>query len=712
MKPKTLILGVLLIFLLTLQGISAQTDLADWQYDTASNAYSVGDCKNASIHAEIALDRYTADNSIVGITKTGELIRKINDCLWITADSNYRQSLNLLSEGSSYLNSGNYQNAKKSLDMAKVYLSRASSNYDYMISPDTRISKGLDDIEKLSGNIDSKLAETYLVEADSLYDRSLDFFENADYVNSMIYANQAYALFEEYGSESDLARVKLLRERLGEEILTLQQRAGYLYEKGVEDYSSANCTNGKYLSAMEYFQNARDTYIIINDFDSVEDLDYLINQTSDAIKNCGSVMLSELDDQLEIATTRLLLAKECTEYDSIRSDLLGLKQNSEELYVIFELKAFKSITSQADDLIEDVDKKAELCSGTQNAEKIYEQSYSAFQTADYEAAHTFVLQAIELFGETQNWGGITKSEKLRDDIEDMLSRLNESNDIYNQSLIYNDVADYENALMSVLRARDIYQNISRIEDVAKCNQTIKDIKKGNDTKNSAKELYELALKQLRYREYGNAIESVEKARELYEKINYAEGVKEAQELREQIPDPPRSSHTVFIVVIVSVLFIFVIWTRSRVMRDRREKEEKASELRKEQDEKEFMLEAERIKRETEKEKMMAERNRMRELLEVEKKTMKSVTTEKSSKKTVSPRKSGRKKKENQLSEEKTPVLASSAKSEKDDSQPKDTSGLKLDALSEKEKLKEFLKKERQALRDDLSETGNSENGTE
>ncbi len=622
MLRKTVFLGILLILFVGLIDVQAQASIADWQYDRALESYEAGNCNNASSHITVAFDRYTALNDVVGISKSNELIKKINDCIVALGDSYYVQALDYFVKGETHMGSGNYVDARSQFDFSILYLQHSNLSYQHMLP----IDRGrIDKINSKYSQVNGKIIETELRRADVLYAKSLEFIDKEDYLNALLYVDDASEICVKYDYESCIENCWILRKNILENIADMKERAKYLYEKGIEAYTTANCTNNGFFDALTQFTRAKDSYLLINDAAGTRNCEFIIDQTNAAILNCKDSMVNELDKLIHDVSTSLVLVTDCSEYEGIRERVIFSRDMAQELYDQFKLGVFKGKIGECDNLLTKIASEEAECLGLQNADEIYNNAYNLFTEADYEGSIVLVMQAKDIFEKMGDWGGVTKSERLIDILNEMIGVVNESDTLYNEAIKYYKVADYGNALSYVERAKAKYENISRIEEVVLCNSTIKDIIKGNKTKNKADGYYEEALKYITFREYGTAIESVETAKDLYKTINYVEGLEKADKLLTEIPPPKYDQPIIPALVIFSVLFIIFLWSRTKVEKVRAEKKSENEQKRMIEEKKEADVEAERKRRESEKEKMMMERKKLRDLLkqEREKETIKA-----------------------------------------------------------------------------------------
>jgi len=617
MLRKTILLGVFLIIVINSINAQTQKELADWHYELAVEAYNNGDCKNASVHVSRAFDLYTQIGDMVGETKCNELILKINNCLGPEGDSQYIQALDSYAKGEDYLNSGDYKKAKEQFDMALLFIYGANSSYQYMLPPDpSRIEK----INLKYRQINEKIIECEIMRADDLYVKALDSFEREDPITAKLYVDNASIIYTKYNHSEGIEKCQKLSEKILDVIAKLKERANYLYEKGVNAYTGANCTNEGFFEASDYFKQARDVYLLINDYDGALNCEYILNQTNKRIEDCKDTMLEIANKYYIDANTLLTLASDFDDYDEAEELANKAKKMYQEIYDRFKDSVSARKISECEELIRKINAGRENLNETQNAEELYDTALKLFADAEYENADILVKNARDIFERIGDWGGVTKCDRLIDKIDAVLDMMIEAEGYYNKSLEYHKVADYENATVYVEKAREIYMNISRIREVGMCNSTLKDISEGNKTKNKANQYYEEALRYLEYREYGTAREDAEEALRLYKKINYPEGIKKAEDLLKRIPVPPQPWTQVIIgpLIIVTVLFIILMWAREKIRKRRKEKEAEEKKRREMEEKRRAKIEAERIKREREKERMERERRRLKEMLEREK----------------------------------------------------------------------------------------------
>lgn len=616
MYNKRTVLTILIFFWLIFNAQAQSDDLANWQYESALAAYQRGDCKNASIHVKIAFDRYTSAGNTVGISQCNQLILRINDCLKMLGDSYYIQALDYYAKAEDSLRARDYINARKNLDQALIQLNLANSTYNYLLPVDVeRVAK----VNNKYSDTRSKIRESELMKAYDLYDKAVYYIEKRDYVTALSFVDNASGLCSLYSDQDCVQRCATLRAGLLDEVSKISERARYLYEKGVEAYTTANCSNEGYFVALRNFEEAKKTFILIKDYKSAEDSDYILKQVNTSLYNCAQQMLLDIDKSIQEVRTDLVLARDdCSKYAEIEKKINAIKAKAGDLYNRFHMYSFADRSGTCKRLLNELSDKKAKCSEIETAEKKYSEAYSFFKQAEYEKALVSAKEAHNIFIKGGDYGGVTKSEKLIDDTLIMLTKLNESNAYYNKALEYYNRADFNSALIYAKIARQAYLNISRMREVELCDKTISDITQGNATKNRADEYYDDARRYLEYREYGTALEKAELALDLYKKIKYGEGIKKSQDLIKSIPPQQSSPPILAILVVVSVVAITLLWMRSNVVREKKEKEMEEEKLRLMEEKRRAEEEAERRKKEEERQKIMLERQRIKELLEKDK----------------------------------------------------------------------------------------------
>jgi hypothetical protein len=626
MVSKKVVLGVLFFVALAIVSVQAQSELADWQYDQAFAAFNKGDCANSSVHAKLALDRYTSANNIPGIEKTNALIVKINDCLRPIGDSYYIQALNYYTKSLDYLNYADYKNARIQLDQSMTYLQLAKSAYMYLIPED--LSR-LTQVNTKMADVTAKIAESEKMKADELYLKAVFYIEKQDYGLALDYVDNASAICAQYGNTECVQRCNQLRDGIRSNLAVLIDRAKYFYEKGMEAYTSATCTNDKYFDALDNFKDARKTYLSAREYEQVKNCDYILNRTNEALQVCMQQLINSLDESIRDATTRMVLAGDnCSEYDSILQLVKNTKNHAELLSERFHMPVFIDRMTQCDGLTKQIKLRNFNCGESYSAETMYETAATMFQTAEYENASVLVRKSKTIFEKAENWAGVTKADRLIDGIDKMLLKVNESNAYYKKSQEYLKVADYENASLYIMKAKALYTNISRVKDVAKCDVVMADIRNGNATRGKADAYYAEAVQKYDIRDFGTARIKADAAKDLYKKINDVEGIAKVDALIQKIPDQDKPFLPPLVLLILgAVLLIVFLWTRTKVSREKSERTDFEDKKKSEEEQKLAEIEAERKKREEEKERMMLERKRLKEMLEKEKKAIKGERTE-------------------------------------------------------------------------------------
>jgi tetratricopeptide (TPR) repeat protein len=340
-------------------------------------------------------------------------------------------------------------------------------------------------------------------------------------------------------------------------------------------------------------------------------------------------LIKSLDDSIQEATTRLVLAGDnCSVHNDILALLKRTRDHAGVLQERFGGTVFEARQVQCDELKKKVVIAMVNCNESDKAEKMYNTAGTMFQDAEYENASVLARQAKVIFEKSGNWAGVTKADRLVDNIDKMLAKLNESNSYYQKGQSAMRIADYENASFYLLKAREMYQNISRVKDVAKCDASLSELNIGNSTKGKADALYAEAQKNYEARDFGTAQIKANAAKEMYKRINDVEGIAKVDAFLKTIPVYNDSRWLVMgLIVFVFIAFIVLMWMKTKVSREKRERTEVEDKKKFEEEQKLAELEAERKKREEEKERMMIERKRLKEMLEQEKKAIRGGASE-------------------------------------------------------------------------------------
>lgn len=625
MIRKTILFGIFLAMLASSVNAQTQEELAEQYYNLASDAFNKNDCKNASIYVNRAFDLYAQIGSVVGKTKCEDLILKINNCLGPAGDTLYIQALDYFTNGVDYLNSGNYKEARKEFDTAMVLIYNANSSYHHMLPPDPERLKKIDIKYQ---QISDKIWESELKKADDLYASALDFFSREDVFTARLYVDNASEIYTMYNHLSGMDKSRKLLDEILKWISTKKERADYLYEGGIGDYTGANCTNKGFFDALDKFKEAKDTYILVQDFTGAQNCEYMTNQTNKRIGGCRDVLLETANEYYIEANTLYILANTPEDCDRAEEIANTVKRMYTEVYNMFKDTISSAGMIKCDQLIKNIKAKKIGITGIIKARESHNSAVRLFNEGEYEQAYVLVKEARGIFEGMGDFGGVTDCDRLIKDISLMLDKIKEAEGYYNVSLGYYMIAEYENATVYVLKAREIYTNMSRIKSIEACNKTLKDIDKGVKLRKEADIYYAEALRYLEYREYGTARDNAELARDLYKKINHAGGLDKAQKLIDRIPEPsPPLDLTIIIsLILVTTLFVILFWSREKVKRSRDKTEAERRVKEEEEGKRKGVMEAERVRREREKEKMVLERRRLKEILEKEKKVIGKETT--------------------------------------------------------------------------------------
>jgi hypothetical protein len=614
MLRKIMFWGIFLIILVNSVNAQTQKELADQHYELALYSYDNGDCKNASVHVGRALDLYTQISDIFGRNDCKELIVQINSCLSSEGDSYYIQALDYHSRGEGYLGSGDYGGAKEEFDTALLLIYDANSSYQYMIPVDAEKIERVD-MEYL--NITGKIEESELMRADGLYRTSEGYFDAEDIMTAKKFAEDALDVYTQYGNDDGINKTQKLIRILDDEIASQIIYADYLYEKGVDDYKGANCTNDGYFSAIDNFEEAKGRYGIVGKTERMQDCDANIGQINERIEDCANRLREQANQYYDDADEHRRL-RECTE---ALEDANEAKSLFQMVYKLTGSNNDKKRIDDCDNLLRRIRSECKIVDELEEARGYLANATELFKVAEYGRADELLEKAMEIFERHEDYEGLTNARRLRDDIAKMLDRITDADDYYNRSLTYYDVADYENATIYLEKARGLYVSAGLTQEVATCDSKLEDVRDGNETKNEADRYYEEALAYFESSDYDLSRDYAADAKGLYESINHAEGVKKAEELLGMIPDGPITL-TQFIILPLTLVVVFLIviaWNLERVRLKKEEKDTEERKRREVEEKKRAEMEAEMARREREREELDEERKRLRDMLVEEKK---------------------------------------------------------------------------------------------
>ncbi len=616
MLRKTILLGIFLIILVNLINAQTQKDLADQHYELALYAYNNDDCKNASVHVSRALDLYTRIVDILGKKKCNELIVEINSCLSLIGDSYYIQALDYYSQGDSYLSSGDYRGAKEQFETALSFVYDANGSYQCMIPVDPE-KTGKIDIEYQ--NISEKIRECELMRADELYETAEGYFDVNDLINARKFTEDAHTLYTLYNDEEGINEAMKFLKRIDDKIASLTLYANDLYDRGVGAYKSANCTNNGYFDAINHFEEAKNLYNLLQKIERMGDCDDNIGQINERLKDCVYELRKQANEYYEDANTHRRLQ----EYQEAVEDANKAKNLFQLVYSLTGDRSDERRIDDCDHLLKEIYRRLGVLDELEFARECLDNATELFRIAEYEKADILADKAKEIFVKHEDYEWLTYAKRLKDQINGMFEVIIEAESHYNRSLSYYSVADYENATIYVGTARELYVTTGRTQEIAMCDSTLEDIHAGNETKNEANRYYEEAMIYLNSRDYELSYYNADRAKKLYEKINYVEGVKKAEELLEGVPERSIPMTHVIIVplVIVTILIITFMWFREKISRGEKEEEDEKREEKEAEERKRARIEAERGRREKEKEGLERERKRLRTILKEEKKTI-------------------------------------------------------------------------------------------
>ncbi len=625
-------MGILFLAALGIILANAQSDiaLADMYYEEAQELYGQGYCKNASSLVERAYNLYSKHSNQPGMDNCNELDGQIDKCL---RDQGYNK----------------YQEASKKLrddeyDQAKAFAWEAKELFS-LIPDETWVSK----CDELIQQVEKKIDENLQFRADALYEEALDFYQKEDYLTALEKAGQAKELYAEIPDEEEAQKADTLIENIKINMDQVKAKANLFYTYAEEWNIKAQIspTFQNFNLALDYAENASRLYSLVNDTSGYSSSQALITFLKDELaKNeerlkeeaKGRYNQAELDyldgrrysheEKYELALEMFDNASEHSKYaHATYSGLYKWSKTTKDFVEREERKAYylKKI-NECEQQLKRINSEIGDIDDRKKAEGLYKLAQEFKIKAKYENASEAVKEAKLIFEELGDWSDVSKCVTLIRDIDQALEVQAEADGLYEQGNASYRVANFANATVEMERAREIYGSINKEDAVELCDAFLEKITEGNASKIKANNFLADAWDFHARGTFTKSNDYAERAREIYQDINFSEGITNSKELisknDEQLKGV-KGREELQRNVIIAIIALVIILIIGRWRWDKKKKEEvvrKRLELDKRR--------KEALKREKDEAKLRKEEARTEELKAEREKVMKALEEEK------------------------------------------------------------------------------------
>ncbi len=469
MFRKILVVGV--ISLLFLGMVHGQSDtekraLAKMYYGEAEKKYGEGDCIGAREAIVVSRGYSEEIGDAGGMNSCDLLIGQINSCLAAKGEEIYLNAKNRFNTGQSYLSQGSYDLAKENFLKANTTVMEARMYFSYMIPPYEHKIGACDNLSSLIAEsliaIIRQEAGMYLKKAHDIYSAGLDKYGVRYLLDSRENAQRAYELYKSCNDAEGIYSAGRLVEKIGENLPDLNELARQLYDEGEEAYASGGYES--YRRALDCFQKCSMYYGVVGEAMGKKQCDDMGAAAFKAL--CG--FIEEMEAEAKNKYTKAGYSRNYGAWE----DCINLSSEARYLYnELYEIKWAEKDVNEAHRYEEEIKKCDELIHECDPrpppgsyADGLYQKAQEAYNSGEYENALSYNGQAFNIFVKVNNPTGITKCEMFKPRIDAKIARLNEGNNHYNAAKAYYDIADFDNATISLGVAVSIYQEINRYSE--------------------------------------------------------------------------------------------------------------------------------------------------------------------------------------------------------------------------------------------------------
>lgn len=629
MKREKILIGTALmiffVFIISNANAISDRDLADAYYQQAKEAYDTGDCVNASEMANRALTLYIKINYEEGISKTTTLIGDINTCLKETGDELYATAMD-------YYNKKEYENCI-------TFARRAKEQYSHIPDP-----VGMNECEKLIQDAEREIEKEKVKRADELYETAMRLYEDENLIEAPIKAKEALDIYTEINNDEGISKCNALLSAIDRRIYEIKQEAETNYRRANDHYKKATETESfdDFMKAKEYAEEAKGLFDKIGDKDGYAKSRDLITLVNGEIERLEEEFKGKADSYYNEGMTELLYCKGEQDMEKATGFCNNAKQKIEKAKSIYyqlyewakDIKDYKKRDekkkfyigkiNKCDNRLKEIEDEIGRRRDIKKAEDLFVDANTFFTQGDCRNASRFADEARSLFDKANHFPGVYKCETLIYQINECLEKLKDADRYYKNATTYYEIADPDNATIMLKKARQIYEEVNNQEGIEKCNSLKEKITEMSKKKEDANLLIGEAEMYFEQNRFEDSIKAAEKAKAIYEEINYEEGVSKAKSLiednKEMIDIHSREAKRNMMITIGAILLAITLsiasWWIRKAQKERMERGRLESERRRLEEE---------LRRKKEEEKRREEKRRRE--LEIERKKLKAMVEE-------------------------------------------------------------------------------------
>jgi hypothetical protein len=573
---------MILLFLMVNANAISDRKLADDNYKQAKEAYTAGNCVNASELAGRALTLYTKVNYDEGRLKTLSLIGKINTCLMENGDSHYQKALTKFNE-KYYL---------KCITWARW----AETRYSLIPYP-----LGVSKCVELIADAEKEINETKIGDANKLYETARDFYDSEDIPHARVKAKEALEMYTGIDYPEGINDCNALLSEIDDWITKKTLEAETKYEYANDHYKKAVKNKGflGYNTALEYAKEAKTLFDKLGDMEGYRKSRDFINIINSDVEDLEDDFNAEADSHYDEGVKEFLYGMGATEKNTRKKHFNKAKSEIEQARPIYTLlydwavslgdlsmketkkKLYRDKIRKCDDKLEDIKEKLRVMRIHEEAERLYLEANTFFTGGYCRNATGSVGNASSLFKEIGDYSGISRCDTLMGQINECLAKLDSADKYYAEADTYLREMDFENANSSLQKARAKYDEINYRLGVKKCALLNAEIVEVVEKKKAADELLSEANMFYGQKDYVRSNESAWKARVICEGIGYERGLSAVDSLigrnGEAMDEIRRRNQLITMIAIgvllAAILIIIAFWwirrTREEGVKDER-----------------------------------------------------------------------------------------------------------------------------------------------
>jgi len=199
------------------------------------------------------------------------------------------------------------------------------------------------------------------------------------------------------------------------------------------------------------------------------------------------------------------------------------------------------------------------------ADTYYRESQEFYLQKQYREALSYAQKAKSLYGDVDNYVGISKATSLLEEISDAVKEENYYSQNVSLARYYIGEADYPNARIHLGQAKAVVSKLLSSENKSQEIDQLFDVILERERKMAdAKSHYDRAYTSLTRSDYETASIEIQKAVSLYNSINHSMGLNHSLILKVEIDekkgeiDSRRRSQVMSVLVVVLVVFIIIV----------------------------------------------------------------------------------------------------------------------------------------------------------